>query len=156
MILKFIIQMIILCIFAANLYAATTAVDDLFTAIKLKNVAKVKGLIAAKVDVNEANEKNFTPLYRAVVEGNSEIVKILLDAGANPKGGKDNTFLPLIAAIVNFTKNIDGPEIFELVLSRGADPKQPDKYNVTALNLAINTEQLELSLIHISEPTRPY
>ncbi len=61
----------------------------------------VKRLIASGADVNAVNNSGQSPLHIAAWQGNAEIIKVLLDNGADPNIGRDfqnNT--PLDNAIV--------------------------------------------------------
>ena len=57
--------------------------SELYIACKTGDERRVQELIASGVDVNQLNEQNRTALHRAVMTGNKNIVKILLDAGAS-------------------------------------------------------------------------
>ena len=71
--------------------------DDLFAAIKAKDINRVRMLLASGANVNALAENflgigNISPLSYAVSEGDTEIVKLLLDKGADvnfkhPLGG---------------------------------------------------------------------
>ena len=50
---------------------------------------KVKSLLSEGVDPN-CKEMGITPLYHAVIKGNTDVVKILLSSGADPNLAKDH------------------------------------------------------------------
>jgi hypothetical protein len=64
-----------------------------------------------------------TALRRASFKGNTQIVKALLEAGADPNIVDKDKRSPLIYAIIESLN----PEIVALLLEHGADPNIPDK-----------------------------
>jgi ankyrin repeat protein len=58
--------------------------------IMLKNEEAIKTLIKKGADINYSGKDGFRPIMTAVIEGNKEIIKLLLDLGANPNL-KDST-----------------------------------------------------------------
>jgi uncharacterized protein len=55
----------------------------LMKAVRKDDVAAVKGLIAAGVNVSEPDANGDAPLVMAAYEGHTEIVRLLLEAGAD-------------------------------------------------------------------------
>ena len=102
-------------------------------------------------------ESGWTALHWAALSDNMNIVEILLDRGIdiNSKDNNDNTALHLAAIKGNIN-------IVEILLDRGIDINSKGNDGRTALHWAASNgnmnivEILLLSLIHISEPTRPY
>ena len=78
---------------------------------------------------SEFSGKN--PLKSAIFNDNSELVKLLLENGANPNFRFVDGSTPLIVAA-----HKDNPEIVELLLQYGADVKIKDTKGITALTLA--------------------
>lgn len=110
--------------------------DDLFDAIKAKDIQKVEALLSSGTDVNALAQNivgvgNISPLSYAASEGDTEIVRLLLEKGANvkfrhPMGGGT----PLTdAAQGGYT------EIVKMLLDKGADinATQEDMMGLTAL-----------------------
>lgn len=58
-------------------------INDLFKAVESGNIQIVKNYVNEKQDVNIKNNSGDTPLMVASLRGNYEIVKLLLEAGAN-------------------------------------------------------------------------
>lgn len=87
MFLKCLIHLSVTLLFAMNLYAARP-IDDLVAAVTAGDIANIKQLIAAKVDLNAAIAMGTTPLYVAAEAGNPEITKLLLKAGVDVNDGK--------------------------------------------------------------------
>jgi hypothetical protein len=56
----------------------------LIDAINRRDVARVHSLVESGLDVNATDERGWTPLMWAARAGASEIVRLLLDAGADP------------------------------------------------------------------------
>jgi cytohesin len=86
-----------------------------------------------KVDVN-ATEKlhKLTPLHLAAIMGNEEIVRALLEKGANVDTKNKNDESPLHLAVI--AKN---QEIVQVLLEKGANVDTKNKHDETPLHLAI-------------------
>lgn len=59
-------------------------ISPLLRAVELNFIDGVEKLLAYKADVNYANRSGETPLIKAVLLDRAELVRILLDAGADP------------------------------------------------------------------------
>lgn len=120
---------------AANVEAAP--LDDLIDAVNKNDSARVKELVAAKVDVNATDAKGTLPLIRAAVQGNPEIAKMLLDAGAKPNLGNKFGWTPIFVAVARMKPGTRHGELVDMLLSRGADPKQKTEDGTTLLMQAV-------------------
>jgi ankyrin repeat protein len=58
--------------------------DELLAAARKSDAAAVKALLAKGADVNAKSAYGATPLFFACDRGSAEVVKVLLDAGADP------------------------------------------------------------------------
>ena len=106
--------------------------DQLMAAVKRGRASEVHNLIVAGVDVNgKVGPLESTPLHAAAGLGNSEIVKILLDAGANPNVYMRGSHTPLHAAA--FGNHV---EVVGLLIQHGASLNDRDENARTALHMA--------------------
>ena len=66
------------------------------------------------------------PLHMAIEKGHTDVVKILLDGGADPNK-RTGTRPPLVLAVYKaHVANSEPSEVIELLLHAGADPNEPD------------------------------
>lgn len=74
----------------------------LMSAVVWGTSVQVARLLRGGADPNRPDRDGSTPLYRASVQGNAEIVRVLLAAGARPdvESGAGDEGLPLCAAAV--------------------------------------------------------
>ncbi len=89
----------------------------LHTAAKQNDVPRAKMLIESGVQVDcRAKWKNETPLQMAAEAGNTEVVKFLIDAGADVNAGGYNNFTVLHSAITSGNE-----DVVRLLLENGAN-----------------------------------
>ena len=93
----------------------------------------MKALIAAGADVNAAakNPLKVQALHAAVAGRNLEIVKAVLDAGADPNAQQQAGFRPIHEAGTNANR-----ALAELLLAHGADPSLTNDDGKNAIDLA--------------------
>lgn len=151
--IRFIAFVALLVLALADAVCFADANEDLFAAIKAKDIHRVRTLLASGADVNALEKNawgvvNSSPLMDAVSEGDMEIARLLLDKGAdvdfkNSLGGDT----PLMEA----ARQGDA-EIAVLLLARGADINARDKnMGNTALTFAAafgHTKIVKLLLDH--------
>jgi len=117
---------------ASPLLVGSKKIPALFLAVKSGNPMMVDYLLHRGADANSQGRGFTTPLYRAVVERNPQIVKLLLESGANPSiATKYLDSLPLIKA-ANFC-DID---VMTLLVKHGARFDQQTKKGLTARDIA--------------------
>ena len=115
----------------------TEHAPDGFTSVALAaffgQLAAVNALIAAGADVNAAakNPLKVQALHAAVAGRNLEIVKAVLDAGADANAQQQAGFRPIHEAGTNANR-----ALAELLLAHGADPSLPNDDGKSAIDLA--------------------
>ncbi len=109
---------------------------------------RIKDIIKSVPDINVSSPEGYTYLMIAVMQYKADIVKLLLEAGADPNIGRKDGVRPL--AII-FLKRMDNrEEIIRLLTDYGADPSLADKPGQTAFDFAEIT-QAEPHLIELLE-----
>jgi len=92
-----------------------------------------------------------TPLYYAVEQNDTKMIKLLLDAGADPSLATENGGLPLVSGLSN-------PETLDLLLKAGADPNGVDRDGNPVLFealFAVSTEAAEALIEAEADVNRP-
>lgn len=100
----------------------------------------IKRNIENRFDINQASDSNYTALYKAVESRSDDIIKKLLEAGANPnyQNGPNET-TPIIEAV---KEGLD--DIVEMLFEKGADPLLEDITGTDALYTAYNNRNLHI------------
>jgi uncharacterized protein len=116
-----------------NVLSRTGGDSPLIAAVLRDDLDTVTRLIAAGVSLNGVDANRNTALTFAARDGQIEIAKKLLDAGAEPGWVDDEKVTPLILA--SFKNH---PKIVRLLLAKGsaARPNHADKSGRTALDYA--------------------
>lgn len=132
---------------------ADAVAADGFTPLGLASFFKRRGIVKALLERGAkpslaSRDQAFTPLHSAVATdagaSDSEIVRLLLDAGADPNATSREGGTPLHTAA--FTGEL---EIAEMLLAYGADPSACDAKGRTALDLARDRRNVEVAaLLH--------
>ena len=106
--------LVLLMLCFATITSAPSTVSDLTDALKLRDVGKVRSLIAAGTNVNEVVRRDY-PLNIAATYGPVEMVTILLEAGAVlERPGRDGLH-PLHNAVI-----VGHRDIVALLIQKGA------------------------------------
>jgi len=103
-----------------------------FDALYRGKINKVKELLAKGADI-EYKKDRFTGLMAASINGDKEIVELLLNKGANPNAKGADDFTSLMGASSEGNK-----EIVEILLKKGADVNAKNVFGQTALMSAAN------------------
>ena len=111
---------------------------NLLTSSKEGNLERVRDLLSKGVDPTSPWQSHWRPLCNAINEGHSDVIKILLEAGANPHG-IDNTKSPLHYAV--WKGNTDA---VKMLLDAGADPNKEKFREETPLDLAYRKNHKEV------------
>jgi ankyrin repeat protein len=120
-----------------ELVAAQGGITPLLFAVRQGFTESVRTLVQAGADVNQVSAGDKTsPLLMAVINGQFDVAKYLLESGASPRLASENGATPLYAALnVEWAPKALYPqprayqqqkasylEVMQLLLDRGADP----------------------------------
>ena len=97
--------LVLLMLCFATMTSAPSTASDLTDALKLRDVAKVRSLIAAGTNVNEVVRRDY-PLNIAATYGPVEMVTILLEAGAVLERPGRAGLYPLHNAVISGRRDI--------------------------------------------------
>jgi ankyrin repeat protein len=104
-------------------------IPDLIQAIEQDDVKAVKGLLDNGADYNAEDDVGRNALDAAVARGNLDIVRLILDAGADADGGyPEKMITPLMSAAC-----YNEMEIARLLLEHHADVNAKTEHNWTAV-----------------------
>ena len=110
---------------------------QLFTAARNGDLATVNDILARGVDVNTREHgDNTMPIHWAAAEGHLEVVRRLVDAGADVIGGGEDHFPNVIGWAVCFDPH---PEIADFLITRGATHHL---WSAIALNLGDDVRRI--------------
>ena len=125
----------------------------LFRAIAQEDNETVKNAIKSGFKVNTRDSENNTALHVAVEHGNLEIVKLLLESGANVNIKNKYKLTP----IWMFDDEEEGKalEIFRLLIAKGADVNLPNEDKETLLMRACEDDNLEVVKLLLKAGANP-
>ena len=112
--------------------------NDLMVDLLLDENMNLNRDVYSRFDINQTSDLNFTALYKAVENEDSNIVKKLLEAGANPNshnGPNKNTPIILAAQMGDF-------DMIEILFEAGADPLIKNALGEDALRTAYQEEYI--------------
>lgn len=122
--------------------------EDLFEAVKINDLVKVRELIDKGANVNFKDKYGYSILHLAVNNGNFEIVSFLIEKGADVKakvsGHIYKGWTPL-----HFTAIYDKIKIAKLLLKKGVDVNAKDDKGITPLQWATGYGKLEIVKLFI-------
>lgn len=122
--------------------------DTLLQACKINQKRSVQAILKrGGIDVNEQDEECGTPLIYACQNNALEIVKMLLDNGANPNIGNQKNITPL-----HFSAALGAVSIVNLLVKAGADVNCTDNNGITPLMYMVIKEKTAAVLGFIKNP----
>jgi len=128
---------------ACNAQAQSSDVDLLSDAASHSDIAQINALRAKGVDINAPNYLGWTPLYRAMINGNQDVITLLLNAGtdANAKNKDGSTALSVVPARKE--------DLAEMLLTKGAVVNTTNDGGWTPLHWVIysNNDSIALWLL---------
>ena len=119
--------LVLLMLCFASIPGIPSGASDLTEALKSRDVARVRSLLAAGADANEKVRGDY-PLNIAATIGPSEMVTILIEAGAGLEQPGHDGFHPLHNAVI-----FGGKEIVALLIQKGAVVDAKEKWGRTPL-----------------------
>jgi len=123
--------------------ASLVGAEEIHDAVKTGDLAGVRRLLDARPELVKAtNERGFTPLHIAALEGRSEVAALLLEKGAELEAKNPTGFTPLFLAVLG-----KRPETVKFLLERGADPNAPTRFQTTPLFTAAESGNVEIILL---------
>ncbi|EME97307.1 hypothetical protein H340_27175 [Streptomyces mobaraensis NBRC 13819 = DSM 40847] len=127
----------------------------LVSAVMCEEPAKVRALLRAGADARAADADGMTALYAAAVNGHTELVRLLLEAGAGPdaeSAGAGSEGTPLCAAA-----SWGHVGTVRLLLAHGADPglREERGTGLAPLDWALHGGHEETVQVLIASGARP-
>ncbi|PHR59707.1 MAG: hypothetical protein COA47_09420 [Robiginitomaculum sp.] len=126
--------------FSVPAHALDPPLSPLMQSARQGNLDQVSTLLQQGADVDALDLKDKTALFYAVRENHLNVVKALLDAGANPDIAKAWPLLPVAVGNENF-------QMVSLLLEGGADINFTGKRSQTALFVAVNDKHSNIKLV---------
>jgi ankyrin repeat protein len=117
--------------------ACTTLIDkERRTALfHAQGADTVKALLEAGLELEARDRHRWTPLTNAVVRGDLQQARILLEAGADPNATHDRGFTVFMSAVSSMDR---APDMLRLLLEAGADPHATTELGWNAFHAAID------------------
>jgi cytohesin len=100
---------------------------------EVKVLAETKSYLKARGQVDAIDDRGQTRLHTAAFEGYKEVVKLLIDNGADINAQGIGELRPL-----HFAAGRGHRDVVELLLAKGADPKAKLENHKTAVHLAVS------------------
>lgn len=124
---------------AVGLGTATSALDgmELMNAVMQEHVSEVRQILARSTGQVNARIGNASPLLLACANDKTEILRLLLEAGADVTATYDLGVTPLLFCVMR-----DKPDAVRLLLKHGAPVNARDARGVTPLHHAVQEGKL--------------
>jgi ankyrin repeat protein len=114
---------------------------------------RVRELVEADPEaLGERTPEGFTPLGLAAFLGGPEVVRVLLEAGADADDDADNQFA---VRPVNAAAAAHDHETMRLLLEAGADPNARQQGGFTPLHSAAHTDDVEMARLLLAHGADP-
>ncbi len=111
--------------------------DDIHQAVRRNDLEAVKGFVATDAHLLEDMKGSQTALHEAAAYGTPEMVKLLIDLGANINAVAYNGFTPLHVA--------RSAESVKILIEAGADPSIRDNWGKTPLQSAAGSDDIGIA-----------
>jgi ankyrin repeat protein len=121
---------------------ASDPVADLMRATRGGLAGEVRRLLARGVDVNATDKEGNTALINASRWRQLEVVRVLLEAGADTEKKGASGWTALMAAII--MSRLNETELAQELIQRGADVNARGEYGETVLMLAIKKGHVDI------------
>ncbi len=113
--------------------------DDFILALNEKKYVKVRELLNDGADINKKNNDEISPLTAMVIDGNQDMVQLLLTYGANVSMIDNEGFTALHHAV-----ELERFAIAEILISGGAETNSISNNNETPVFLALENKDIKM------------
>ncbi len=110
--------------------------EQLLQAIQVADPAQVRKLLAEGADANARNADGATALMLAAHAGHLDIVRALIDAGADVHATDELGWAPLMKAVYNAEQDRGFADVVQVLIEAGADVEARITYGIRPLMLA--------------------
>jgi ankyrin repeat protein len=141
----------VLLAFVALSGMAQAQSPNLFVAARTNDLTSARALITNKADVNQQDDKGYTPLIMATYYGSYDVAQFLLDHGAATEKKDSSGRTALMGA------SFKGDERdVALLLQHGADANAKDSKGLTSMMYAVMFGRVSVvKLLHASPTAKP-
>ncbi|KAF3392848.1 Ankyrin-3 [Penicillium rolfsii] len=108
-------------------------------------------MLRGGVNINHRDDFLFSPVHAAASQGADEVLKMLIDAGADLTLANNEIGTPLHCAVQRKSRTT-----IELLLAAGADVKAKNRHGRTPLHLAMDTGRSDLVLLLFQAGADPF
>ncbi len=127
----------------------------LFTAIAQEDNEAVKNIINSGFKIDTKDSRDNTALHIAVENGNLEIIRLLLEHGANVNAKNKSKLTPLWMMMDEDVDDETALKIFQELIAKGADVNVPNEDKETLLMMACSDENFEAVKILLEAGANP-
>jgi uncharacterized protein len=109
---------------------------ELFNAVLANDLVKTTAMLKKGADCNTRNEEGATLLMLAAGAGHSDMVEMLLAAGAEVDATDTRGWTALMKALFNYELNRGFPDVVSTLITAGADIEHQVSYGTRPLMIA--------------------